>query len=59
MKHGAFQKFFEDTETMVRKTMNMSGLEVAKQRLLRTICSEDASYTASQLRMLLELAFKF
>ena len=58
MKHGAFQKFYSDAEDMVRTTVNQSDLPTAQKRLLRTICSEDASYTSSQLRMLLELAFK-
>lgn len=58
MKHGAFQKFYQDTEDMVKKTINMKDLPTAQTSLLQTICSVDTSYTTSQLRMLFRLVFK-
>lgn len=58
MKHSQFQQFYADAETMVRKTINKEAdLEKARKRLLRTIVSEDASFTSLQLKQLFELAF--
>lgn len=58
MKHGEFQRFYADAETMIRKIINKEAdLEKARKRLLRTIVSEDASFTSLQLKQLFELAF--